>query len=102
MGLLCFLMLSTESVLLIALVELLDTATCLYVTLTASEERMALGANVDAQILLRGTGLEGIAATAGHSSLEELGMNTLFHIYTPHFPQELGWIQARSCRLGYT
>jgi hypothetical protein len=29
-------------------------------------------------------------------------MNTLFHIYTPHFPQELGWIQARSCRLGYT
>ena len=95
-------MLSIESVLLIALVELLDTATCLNVTLTASEERMALGANVDAQILLRGTGLEGIAATAGHSSLEELGMNTLFHIYTPHFPQELGWIQARSCRLGYT
>jgi hypothetical protein len=91
-----------ELLLCVTLVELLNTTTSCDIALTTSEERMALGANIDAQILLRGTGLEGIAATAGHSSLEELGMNTLFHIYTPHFPQELGWIQARSCRLGYT
>ena len=79
----------------VALVELLDAAACLYVTLTTREERMALGADIDAKLRLRGTCLERVTATANYRSFIVLRMNTLLHIYTPHFPPRSGeWIQA--------
>lgn len=83
----------------VALVELLDAAACLYVTLTTREERMALGADIDAKLRLRGTRLERVTATANYRSFIVLRMNTLLHIYTPHFPpRNWEWIQAHYAR----
>ena len=81
----------------ITLLELLDASARLNVALTPREERMALRADVDAQILLRRAGRERIAAAARHRRLEELGMNSLFHVNTPRF---FCRIQARLCTLG--
>ena len=81
----------------VTLLELLDASARLNVALTPREERMALRADVDAQILLRRAGRERIAAAARHRRLEELGMNTLFHFNTPRF---FCRIQAHLCTLG--
>jgi hypothetical protein len=69
----------------VALVELLDTAFGGRGALVAGEERMALGAHVNSQILLNRTGNEAATATAGHSRLAILRMNFLFHVSAPRF-----------------
>mgnify|MGYP007128042481 CR=1 FL=1 len=51
---------------------------------------MALGADIDAKLRLRGTRLERVTATANYRSFIVLRMNTLLHIYTPHFPPGTG------------
>ena len=81
----------------VALLELLDASARLNVTLTSREERMALRADIDTQILLRRTGRERIAAATRHRRLEVLGMNAFFHVDTPRF---FCRIQARLCALG--
>ena len=83
----------------VALVELLDAAACLYVTLTTREERMALGADIDAKFRFRGASLERVAATADNRSFVVLRMDTLFHSITPLFPpRNWEWIQAHSAQ----
>ncbi len=72
--------------LLITLVELLDATACLNVTLTTRKDRMALGANINTKLLLRGTRLERVAAAASYRSFKEFRMNPLLHTYTPLFP----------------
>ena len=86
----------------VALVELLDAAACLYVTLTTREERMALGADIDAKLRLRGTRLERVAATADNRSLMIFRMDTLFHIYTPHFSPNWEFYKPSVRKLGQT
>lgn len=81
----------------VALVELLDAAACLYVTLTTREERMALGADIDAELRLRGARLERVATAAGDRSLVVLRMDTLFHSLHLAFPQRLGIDTSKLC-----
>ncbi len=42
-------------------------------------ERVTLGANLDSDVFLCGTGLDNIAASTGNGSLLIVGMNTLLH-----------------------
>ena len=76
--------------LVIALVELLDTAAGLNVTLTSREERMALGADIDAKLFLRGTRFERVATAADNSSFVVIRMDTLFHSIHLSFPPGTG------------
>ena len=75
---------------MIALVELLDAAACLDVTLTTREERMALGADIDAKLFFRGTRLERVAATADNGSFVVIRMDTLLHSIHLSFPPGTG------------
>jgi hypothetical protein len=47
--------------------------------LLAREERVALGAQVGAQIFAGGSGLPGVATGAGDRRVDVLGMDTGFH-----------------------
>ena len=67
------------SVLLVTLLEPLDAAALGLAAKTSREERMALRADVDAKLLLRGTRRKLVAAAASHRRLEILGMNSFFH-----------------------
>ena len=81
----------------VTLVELLDTSTSCDITLTAGEERMALGANINSQLSLGGAGSKSIAAAADNLCLEILWMNTVLHyLYTSLFPI-LGSITSPLC-----
>ena len=42
-------------------------------------ERMALGADIHAQLLLHGTGLKGLAADAANDGLAVIGMDLFLH-----------------------
>lgn len=70
----CFL-----SVLLVTLFEAFDAAALGLTAQTARKERVALRANIDAKLFLRGARRELVAAAASHRSLEILGMDSFFH-----------------------
>ena len=86
----------------VALVEFLDSTARSDVTLTSREERMAFRAYIDAKLLFRGTRLERIAATADYGSLMIFRMNTLLHIYTPHFSPNWEFYKPSVRKLGQT
>ena len=86
----------------VTFIEFLNTSACLDVTLTSREERMAFRAYIDAKLLFRGTRLERIAATADYGSLMIFRMNTLFHIYTPHFSPNWEFYKPSVRKLGQT
>ena len=51
--------------------------------LLAGVERMALVANLDVDLLLRGAGRERVAAGTGDHRFLVLRMDALFHLYSP-------------------
>lgn len=63
----------------VTLLEAIDTAADVNQLLLAGIERMALGADFNAQLLLGGTGDEGVAANASHGRLLILRMDTFLH-----------------------
>ena len=63
----------------VALLEAVYTSAGVNQLLLASVERMALGADINAQVLLDGTGLKGLAANAVNQSLAVVRMDLLFH-----------------------
>ncbi len=81
--------LCSETVLLHAeaLLEAIYTTACIDELLLSGEERMALRANFNTDILFCGTGLDDITASAGNGSLTVIRMDLflhlihLFHIY---------------------
>ena len=81
----------------VALLEFFNTSTRLNVALASCEERMTLRADIDAQFSLGRTRRKRVATAACHRRLEELRMNTLFHVVPPRF---FCRIQACSCTLG--
>ena len=69
----------------VTFVELLNTTARSDIALTTRKERMALGADINTQILFRGPRLERIAAAARYRSLKVFRMDTFLHLYTPLF-----------------
>ena len=63
----------------VALLEAINASAGVYQLLLASKERMALGADIDAQFLLRRAGLKSLAAYATDDRLAVLRMYALFH-----------------------
>ena len=63
----------------VALLEAINASAGVYQLLLASKERMALGADIDAQFLLRRAGLKSLAAYAADDCLAVLRMYALFH-----------------------
>jgi hypothetical protein len=63
----------------VLLIELINTSLSSGSLLCAGVERVALGADFNVDLRLCGTGNKGIAAVAGHGSLEILGMDRFFH-----------------------
>lgn len=63
----------------VLLVELVNTTTSLRLLLLTCIERMALGADLNVEFLLRRTRLKRIAAVACYRCLIVLGMNTVSH-----------------------
>ena len=63
----------------VALLEAIHTAASVHQLLLAGKERVALGANFNAQLLLRRARHEGIAANTGHGRLLILRMNAFLH-----------------------
>ena len=81
----------------VALLELVNTSTGINQLLLTGEERMALGADIDAELRLRGARLERVATAAGDRSLVVLRMDTLFHSLHLAFPQRLGIDTSKLC-----
>ena len=71
----------------VALLEAVDTAAGVNQLLLAGKERVALGADFNAQLLLGGTGDEGVAADAGHGNLLILRMDAFLHVFHLFMPQ---------------
>ena len=71
----------------VALLEAIDTAAGVNQLLLAGEVRVALGADFNAQLLLGGTGDEGVAADAGHGNLLILRMDAFLHVFHLSVPQ---------------
>ena len=65
------------------LLEAINTSAGVYQLLLAREEGVALGANVNDDILLGGAGLNDIAAGTADRGLLVLGMDALFHVVSP-------------------
>ena len=65
------------------LLEAINTSAGVYQLLLAREEGVALGANVNDDILLSGAGLNDIAAGTADRGLLVLGMDALFHVVSP-------------------
>ena len=65
--------------LLVALAEPLDAAGGVHQLLLSREERVALAADLDAQLLLRGAGRPGLAAGTVDQDLVKLGVKVRFH-----------------------
>ena len=63
----------------VALLEAVDTAAGVNQLLLAGKERVALGADFNAQLLLGGAGHEGIAAHAGDGRLLILRVDAFLH-----------------------
>ena len=66
-------------------IELIDTASGGSGLLLAGVERMALGADLHMDLLLRRAGYEFVAAVANHLRLIILRMNSFFHFVTSLF-----------------
>ncbi len=64
----------------VALLETVDASAAVDQLLLAGEKRMALRANIDAQLLFDRAGFEGLAAYAANNSLAVVGMDLLFHV----------------------
>lgn len=62
------------------LLELINSAAGIQELLLAGEERMAAGANFDAQLFLGRSSFKGVAAGAGHLSYIVLGLNCCLHL----------------------
>ena len=75
-----YLLVETET-----LLETVNTSAGINELLLAGEERMALGADFNSDILLSGTGLDHVAAGTGDRGLLIVGMDTLSHCLTPLF-----------------
>ena len=80
----------------VALLETIDASAAVYELLLAGEERMALGANVNAQFLLHRTGLEGFTAYAANNRLTIVRMDLLFHL--SHLSHRLASPYKPDCR----
>ena len=65
------------------LVELGHASAGIYQLLLTREEGVALGANVNDDVLLGGAGLNDIAAGTADRGLLVLGMDALFHVVSP-------------------
>ena len=63
----------------VALLETIDASAAVNQLLLSGVEGMALGADIHAQLLLGGTGLEGLAANAADDSLAVIRMDLFFH-----------------------
>ena len=63
----------------VALLEAINASAGVYQLLLTRKERMALGADIDAQFLLRRAGLKSLAAYAADDCLAVLRMYALFH-----------------------
>jgi len=61
--------------------ELIDTSACIHKFLSACEEGVALGADLDPDFGLGGTGFDDIAAGAADHRGTILGMDTVFHCF---------------------
>ena len=65
------------------LLEAINTSAGVYQLLLAREEGVALGANVNDDVLLGGAGLNDIAASATNGRLLIIGMDALLHVVSP-------------------
>ena len=63
----------------VTLLETINTTARVNELLLAGEERVALGADFNAQLRLSGTRYEGVAANAGHGRLLILRMDAFLH-----------------------
>ena len=63
----------------VALLEAIHTAAGVHKLLLARKERMALGANIYAKVLLGGGSLDGLTARAADRGRLVLGMDAVFH-----------------------
>lgn len=66
-----------------SLVEPINASTGIDQLLLASVEGMALGADFNLNVLLRGTGRENVATGTADRSLFVLGMDTFLHVVSP-------------------
>ncbi len=66
-----------------ALLKAINTSAGVYQLLLTGEERMALRANVDNDVLLRGARFDDVAASATNGRLVILGMDSLLHVVSP-------------------
>ena len=71
----------------VALLEAIDASAGVNQLLLAGVERVALGADFNAQLLLGGTGDESVAADAGHGNLLILRMDAFLHDFHLSIPQ---------------
>ena len=65
-------------------VELIDTSLSSSCLLRAGVELMALGADLDVDLVLGGANRKGVTAVAGNSCLIILGMDSLSHDFPPY------------------
>ena len=68
----------------VLLVELVNAAAGVNELLLAGVERVALGADLDGDVLLRGAGLVHGAAGAADRGRLVIRMDTVFHSHSPH------------------
>ena len=67
----------------VALLELVHAAAGIHQLLLAGVERVALGADFNAQLLLGGAGCERFTAYAANDRLAILGMDAFLHCFSP-------------------
>ena len=67
----------------VALLEAINASAGVYQLLLTREEGVALGANVNDDVLLGGAGLNDIAAGTADRGLLVVGMDALFHVVSP-------------------
>ena len=68
-----------------AAIEAVHTAAGIDQLLLAGVERVALRADFHVDLGLGGAGLDDVAARAGDGAVNVVGMDTLFHSFSPHF-----------------
>ena len=66
------------------LLETVNTSACINELLLACVEGVALGADLDGDVLLRGAGLVHGAAGAADRGRLVIRMDTVFHSHSPH------------------
>ena len=65
------------------LLEAIDASAGIHQLLLAGEERMALGADINLQLLLRAAGFKRLTAHAANDGLAVLGMDSFFYDFSP-------------------